>query len=170
MIRFVIATIAVALTVGLIARPNAPAPSTPVAAPPSAPEQAAAPQKLGNGYAATELTRADDGHFYADLMVNGTPVHFLVDTGATSIALTREDAQKIGLQFSEGEFTARAQTASGTVGLKPVLLDRVTLGPLEATQVEAAIVEEGLGQSLLGQSWLKQVGTVTIENDKMMLR
>jgi aspartyl protease family protein len=97
-------------------------------------------------------------------------VHFMVDTGASMVALTRDDAQRIGLQFSDGDFTGAAQTAGGQVKLKPVTLDRVTLGALEANQVEAAIVGEGLGQSLLGQSWLRQVGKVTIEGDRMVLR
>jgi aspartyl protease family protein len=133
--------------------------------------QGAAPQApVGNGYAQTTLPRAPDGHFYAEMRVNGTPVKFLVDTGASMVALTREDAQRIGLQFSDGDFTGTAETASGSVGLKPVMLDRVTLGPLEANGVEAAIVQQGLRQSLLGQSWLKRIGKVTIEGDQMVLR
>lgn len=124
----------------------------------------------GNGYASVRLARAADGHFYADAMVNGAPVRFMVDTGASSIALSAEDARRVGLAFSAGEFTGQAQTASGTVGIKPVALDRVTIGPLEATQVDAAIVEQGLGISLLGQSWLRRVGTVTINGDVMELR
>ncbi len=124
----------------------------------------------GNGFADVTLNRAADGHFYADAMVNGTAIHFLVDTGATTIALTREDAQRAGLQFSNDEFTASAQTANGPAALKPVTLNRVALGPLEANQVDAAIVDKGLNISLLGQNWLRQVGTVTIQGDRMVLR
>ncbi len=133
-------------------------------------QAAAPPAPVGNGYAQTTLPRAPDGHFYAELRVNGTPVKFLVDTGASMVVLTREDAQRIGLRFSDGDFTGTAQTASGSVGLKPVTLDRVSLGPLEANEVDAAIVQQGLGQSLLGQSWLKRIGKVTIEGDQMVLR
>jgi aspartyl protease family protein len=171
MMRFVIGTVAFAALVGMLSKSettdgklNPPVAATVESAP------AAPPTTVGNGFAETSLDRAPDGHFYADLMVNGTPVHFMVDTGASMVALTKEDAQRIGLQFSDGDFTGAAQTAGGQVKLKPVTLDRVTLGALEANQVEAAIVGEGLGQSLLGQSWLRQVGKVTIEGDRMVLR
>lgn len=170
MLRYVVGTVIVAAIFGYASQPPAtPAPAA-IAAPASAPTDEAALQRAGNGYAETILRRAPDGHFYADLMVNGAPIKFLVDTGATTVALTRDDAQRAGLQFSDGEFTGKAQTASGTVGVKPVTLDRVSLGALEATQVDASIIESGLTQSLLGQSWLKRVGTVTIEGDEMKLR
>ena len=172
MVKFIYGTIGFAALVGLVSRGGddtkvdpvavAPVSAVPSPAPPSAP--------VGNGYAQTVLPRAADGHFYAELRVNGTPVKFLVDTGASMVALTRADAQRVGLSFSDGDFTGVAQTASGSVGLKPVVLDRVTLGPLEATGVDAAIVQHGLGQSLLGQSWLKRIGKVTIEGDQMVLR
>ena len=71
---------------------------------------------MGNGYADAAIARSADGHFYADLMVNGAPVHFLVDTGASVVALTRDDAQKVGLQFSEGEFTRRPRRRPGQSG------------------------------------------------------
>ncbi len=175
MMRFVIGTLALALTVGFVSRSVTDRAGSPSATTATQVETiSSAPPistpKMGNGLAANELNRSPDGHFYADLMVNGAPVHFLVDTGASTVALTRQDAQKVGLQFSDGEFTSKAKTANGEVALKPVTLDRVTLGPLEATQVDAAIIDQGLDISLLGQSWLRRVGTVTIEGDRMVLR
>jgi aspartyl protease family protein len=128
------------------------------------------PSNIGNGYAETVLERSEDGHFYADIMINGAPIRALVDTGASMVALSKEDAQRVGLTFSPGEFTGSAQTAGGITAVKPVMLDRVTMGALEADRVEAAIVDQGLNQTLLGQSWLKRVGTVTIEGDRMVLR
>jgi aspartyl protease family protein len=172
MIRFILSILAFAFAVGMASRQTpkeAPAPLV-AAAGVSAPAETAKAPVIGNGFAETELARDEDGHFYADLMVNGAPIHFLVDTGATTVALTREDAQKAGLHFSEEEFTGTALTANGKVGLKRVILDRMALGPLEATQVEGAIIQQGLSQSLLGQSWLRHVGKVTIEGDKMLLR
>jgi aspartyl protease family protein len=144
-------------------------------APPSdrqAASPATAPADLpaGNGMAEVTLTRAGDGHFYADAMVNGAPVHFMVDTGATSVVLTKADAQAGGVQFSNGDFTAVGQGAGGTIALKPVTLDRVALGPVEARGVDAVVAEGGLNISLLGQSWLRRVGTVTISGDRMVLR
>jgi aspartyl protease family protein len=169
MVRFVIGTVALATLVGVMSRSETS--TAKLEGPPAlAAASVAPPPSVGNGFAETSLDRAPDGHFYADVMVNGTSIHFMIDTGASMVALTRDDAQRIGLQFSDGDFTGAAQTAGGQVKLKPVTLDRVTLGALEANQVEAAIVGDGLGQSLLGQSWLRQVGKVTIEGDRMVLR
>lgn len=124
----------------------------------------------GNGFASATLMRAPDGHFYADAMVNGAPVRFMVDTGATSVALTKADAQTIGLQFNDAEFTAAGEGAGGAINLKPITLDRVAVGAVEATSVSGVIGDSSLKQSLLGQSFLSRVGTVKIEGDRMELR
>lgn len=124
----------------------------------------------GNGYASVAIERAPDGHFYADALVNGASIRFMVDTGASTIALNRADAQAAGLQFGAGEFTGTGQGVGGAVALKPVMLDRVKIGAVEARDVEAAVIDGELGVSLLGQSWLRRVGTVSIEGDQMVLR
>ncbi len=141
----------------------------PVAAPPPARDKGAI-EVAKDGSAETILHRASDGHFYADARINGTVVRLLVDTGASIVALTRADAEKVGLRFKEEEFTASADTAGGKVALKQVTLDRVALGPVESTHVDAAIAGPELTQSLLGQSWLAEVGHVTIDGDVMTLR
>src|SRR3546814_11309539 len=79
-----------------------------------------------------------DGHFYADAQVGAATVHFLIDTGATAVALSRADAQRAGISPRAGEFTGTARTANGTVPLKPVTIDRIRIGPLEARNVAGA--------------------------------
>jgi aspartyl protease family protein len=116
------------------------------------------------------LPRAPDGHFYAEALVNGAPIRFIVDTGATRVALTRADAQRAGLTFTDADFTGTAKGAGGDVKIATVQLDRVTLGPHDARQVDAAIVAGDMSVSLLGQSWLKTIGTVSISNNTMVLR
>jgi aspartyl protease family protein len=165
--------IALALIVGFAAAgPDKPDTAAPVM--PEKPEVKEEPkpevETMGNGSANTVLERESDGHFYANVMVNGSPIRFLVDTGASSVALSRRDAQAAGLQFSDNEFTGRGSAASGEVAFKPILLDRVGIGPLEATDVEAVVLEGDVDISLLGQSWLRRIGSVTIEGDKMVLR
>jgi aspartyl protease family protein len=115
------------------------------------------------------LSRASDGHFYADVSVESADLHMLVDTGASVIALTGSDAEAIGLQWSEDELFPIARGASGDVIGKPVRLDRVRLGDLEAENVDAVIVPRGLDISLLGQSFLGQVGKVEIADGQMVL-
>jgi aspartyl protease family protein len=127
-------------------------------------------EAAGNGLADVTLTRSADGHFYADAIINGATIHVLVDTGATTVALSRADAQAAGLQFSEGDFTGTAQTAGGDIKLKPVTLDRVGIGAVEARNVDAVVVDSKMNVSLLGQSWLRRVGNVQIAGDRMVLR
>jgi aspartyl protease family protein len=129
-----------------------------------------AAEPAGNGIAEATIERAGDGHFYADAQVNGTPVRFLVDTGATTVALTREDAQRAGLSFSATDFDETARGAGGAIATKSVTLDRVAVGPVEASAVDAVVAESKLAHSLLGQSFLSRVRTVTIAGDRMVLR
>lgn len=124
----------------------------------------------GNGFAEATLSRAADGHFYADAQVNGATVRFLVDSGASAVVLTRADAQRAGVPAGPGDFTAVAQGAGGDVRLKPVMLDRVAIGPVAARSVQGAVAEDDLHVSLLGQSFLARVGTVAIAGDRMVLR
>ena len=72
-------------------------------------------EELGKSYGGREVVieRKSDGHFYADAMVNGQLVRFLVDTGATGVALTAKDARHVGIFFSPGEFTVVGKGASG---------------------------------------------------------
>ncbi len=134
------------------------------------PEIEGAVPSAGNGFARFTARRAPDGHFYADVRINGATSRMLIDTGATSILLTRDDARRAGIQARSGEFTATGQTAGGTIALKPVRIDRVALGPVSSRDVPAMVAEHDLDISLLGQSFLERVGTVEISGDEMTLR
>ncbi len=127
-----------------------------------------ASRKVASGQGIT-LDRAPDGHFYADARVNGTNVHFMVDTGATGVALSVEDASRVGLPYYASEFTAVGRGASGEVRGKLVTLDRVTLGGKSVSSVSGAILE-GSEMSLLGQSFLGQMGSIEIKGDTMVIR
>jgi aspartyl protease family protein len=116
------------------------------------------------------LDRKSDGHFYAMVEVNGRPVRFLVDTGASAIALTADDAHALGFGWTPSELTIVGRGASGEVMGKIVELHHVKLGGKEAWNMRAAIIPEGLPVSLLGQSFLGQIGSVRIANDQMVLR
>ena len=100
-------------------------------------------------------------------MVNGAQIHFLVDTGASMVALTPDDAQRAGIALSNDRVVA--QGAGGSVEVTPVTIDRIAAGPLEARDVPGAVARE-LPISLLGQSFLSRVGNVQISGDRMTLR
>ncbi|HET7281102.1 MAG TPA: TIGR02281 family clan AA aspartic protease [Sphingomicrobium sp.] len=116
-----------------------------------------------------ELTRDSNGYFYADVQINGAPVHMVVDTGATVIALSRDDARAAGIATSIGMNDVVGQGADGVVKGEQVSLDRVTLGGKTVEGVPAVVLSSG-GQSLLGQSFLDKFASVKIEGDKMVLR
>ena len=121
------------------------------------------------GQDVVELKREPDGHFYADVEINNMPIRILVDTGASGIALTRDDARRAGLPVSVGMFDVVGEGASGDVHGEYVKLDTVRLGKETAREVPAVILDGG-NQSLLGQSFLRQFDTVEIKGDRMILR
>jgi aspartyl protease family protein len=142
----------------------------PPAEPAAASDEPSTPEiqlQVGNGYVSQELARSSDGHFYADAMVNGARIRFMVDTGATFVALTREDAQRAGILI--GSDRAEAMGAGGAFEVTPVTIDRIAIGALAATDVQGAVADE-LSISLLGQSFLSRVGTVEIRGDRMVMR
>lgn len=145
-------------------------PQPPVQPPLSSAPQAPATERepVGNGEAAYEIKRSADNHFYAEAQVNGALIRFLVDTGASSVVLTRDDAQRAGI--IAGEFSAEAIGAGGRVRLMPTAIGRLALGSLEASDVPAMVAESGLPVSLLGQSYLAKIGSVSIQGNLMVLR
>ncbi|HEY1287286.1 MAG TPA: retropepsin-like aspartic protease [Burkholderiales bacterium] len=96
------------------------------------------------------------GHFVGEGMVNGTPVRFLVDTGASSIALPASLAQRAGIDFRKGE-PGLSNTANGLVPVYRVSLATVKLGEIELNSVDAVVFEAGLDTALLGMSFLNRV-------------
>lgn len=118
-------------------------------------------------YASRELARGPDGHFYTDAQVNGVTIRFLVDTGATVVMLTREDAQRAGIALPVER--ALAMGVGGTVSVAPVTISRLAIGTVEARSIQAAVADQ-LPVSLLGQNFLAQFGSVEIRGDTMVLR
>ena len=121
------------------------------------------------GHDVVELKREPDGHFYADVEINNMPIRILIDTGASGIALTRDDARRAGLPVAVGMFNVVGEGASGDVHGEYVTLDTVRLGKETAREMPAVILDGG-NQSLLGQSFLRQFDTVEIKGDRMILR
>lgn len=117
----------------------------------------------------TVLQRERNGHFYVHAKVNGELVRFLVDTGATGVALTVEDAKRVGLNFSNGEFEHVGQGAAGPIRGKLVMLDDVEVDGKKVSNVSGAILD-GAHISLLGQSYLSRMGEVQMRGDYMVLR
>jgi aspartyl protease family protein len=146
---------------------SAPAVPSPANASASAPPSPSMPDESGAGVV---LQRESNGHFFATANINGRDIRFLVDTGATAVALTSHDAEAMGLYWSPAELTKVGRGVNGDVMGKAVIVPIITIGDLEARNVKAAIIPDGLDVSLLGQTFLSQVKSVNISGDKMTLR
>ena len=124
---------------------------------------------LPAGLTEVRFAQSADGHFYADAMVNGAPVRFLVDTGSTTVALTEEDAERAGVEFDPDSFGLLGEGASGFVRGQTVTLDKVEVGAIAVTDIKAAVVENA-SMSLLGVPVLDQIDEIVIRKDEMVLR
>ncbi|MFC3100487.1 retropepsin-like aspartic protease family protein [Altererythrobacter lauratis] len=115
------------------------------------------------------LARAADGHFYADVRVDGQDVRMLVDTGASVVALTGADAEAMGFVWNEDDVRIVARGASGPVAGVPVVIGQIALGNHEAADVPGVIIPRGLDISLLGQSFLGTFREVRMADGQMIL-
>jgi aspartyl protease family protein len=135
----------------------------------SGPSVSTSSASSSNSGSEVRLVRNRDGHFYADVDVNGTSVEFMIDTGATSIALTPEDARRVGVALDTDDRTYVGQGAGGALTGQFVRLDRVRLGSRSASGMDAAVID-GASTNLLGQSFLSQFQEVSVRGDVMTLR
>jgi aspartyl protease family protein len=116
-----------------------------------------------------EVPRARDGSFYLTLEIDGTPVKFVVDTGASDVVLTREDAGRIGIDVENLAFFATATTANGEVPIAPVTLGRVQLGAISDRNLRATVNGGELFNSLLGMTYLNRFQRIEIAGNTLIL-
>lgn len=128
----------------------------------------APPLRTGNGQAV--IRKEANGHFWTRADVNGHPIRLMVDTGASVVVLTEEDARRAGLDPDSLPRTAKAQTAGGTVDAAPVTLKRIVIDGVEARNVQAMVMTDGLKHSLLGMSFLSQMSGWQVTEGAMVLR
>lgn len=118
----------------------------------------------------TVLERESNGHFYTHAKVNDAGlVNFVVDTGATVVALTVEDAERLGIPVDPSEFTVVGEGASGYVRGKDIMLASVEVDGKRVENVRGVVLE-GSRMSLLGQAYLSRMGEVEMSGDYMVLK
>jgi aspartyl protease family protein len=117
------------------------------------------------------LVADTSGHYFIEPTVNGGRIRMMVDTGATTVSLTREDAGRIGVNPSPTDFTISASTANGIVFVAPVMLREVAIGDISVRNVIAVVHPQNkLAHSLLGMSFLSRLSHVEIGGGRLVLR
>lgn len=116
------------------------------------------------------IPRDSRGHFQVNGRVEGRYMGFMVDTGASVIALTARDAARLGLRPPQREFTTEVKTANGTVRAARAQLNRVEINDVVVRDVDALIVpDEALSENLLGLSFLSRLRRFEYSNGKLVL-
>src|SRR5579863_2454407 len=143
-----------------------------IGAAPAAPAvRATLPAEKASGYARSIVVPRDArGHFQVEALVDGQRLNFMVDTGASVIALTASDAARLGIHPASHEFAAEVRTANGTVRAAPAQLDAVEVGDLVVRDVAALVLpDEALSDNLLGLSFLSRLRRFEYSNGKLVL-
>lgn len=116
-----------------------------------------------------EVPRGPAGHFNLTVDVDGVPVNFLVDTGATDVVLSLKDAKRVGLDPAKLAFIGSAQTANGSVKTASATVESLSLGSLTFERVRVSVNGGEMDQSLLGMSFLSRIGRLEIADNKLIL-
>ena len=121
--------------------------------------------------AITELQADKSGHFVTDADINGRNVRVLVDTGATVVALSYEDASSVGLRPGSLVFNVPVSTANGVAQAARVKLDQVSIDGIEVEDVEGLVLPQGaLRGTLLGMSFLSRLDSFKVEDGVLYLK
>ena len=116
-----------------------------------------------------QVPRSADGHYYLQLLVDGSPVTFMVDTGASQVVLSDRDAERLGIDTDSLNYFGRAQTANGVVRTAPVKLGTVQLGEFSDTGITAWVNDGEMEQSLLGMDYLQRFSSVSFTDGTLIL-
>ncbi|WP_449253558.1 retropepsin-like aspartic protease family protein [Brevundimonas naejangsanensis] len=119
---------------------------------------------------APSVTRAADGHYWAEATVEGRPMRMLVDTGASVVTLSRADAERLGVRLKAHDFSHTLNTASGQVPAARVLLTSLSVAGVEMTSVEALVIDRDMPAALLGMSFLGRLSAFEARPDGLILR
>ena len=132
---------------------------------------AARRQKPANLGSIVEIEAENNGHFNAEAEINGRPIEVMIDTGATMVALSYEDAERAGILLNDADFTRAVSTANGIARVAPVTLDRVSIGNITVRDVPAAVAERGrMRTSLLGMSFLSRLSRFDMRSGRLVMQ
>jgi aspartyl protease family protein len=131
----------------------------------------AAPRATLAGSPTVTIRAGAHGHYFASAEINGRSIEVLVDSGASIVALSHEDAQRAGIFIRESDYNQRVSTANGYARVAAVMLERVSVGDITVRNVLASVSEPGsLTTSLLGMSFLSRLQRVDIRSGVLHLQ
>lgn len=117
------------------------------------------------------LRMSENGHFMSKAQINGRTIQVMVDTGASTVALSHEDARKAGFRPDDLDFDRPVSTANGIVKAARVRIDRIEVGGILVERVDAMVLPKGaLSGSLLGMSFLSRLDSFEVKNGVLHLR
>lgn len=123
----------------------------------------------GNANQRVFLDRGASGRFYVDGEINGRTIKFVVDTGATTVALTKADAERLGVTISRLRPLGLASSAGGPTRMYRLRLSSITIGNIAVRDIQAVVVPAASGRSLLGMTFLSRLKSYGVQNGKMYL-
>jgi aspartyl protease family protein len=142
--------------------------------------QTPSPERAAGAASAEDYASADGdqlvveagawGHFHVVAEIGGREIGFLVDTGASVVALSEEDAETIGYAIHQLDYSGQANTANGVARLAPIMIDEITIGDNVITNVQGAVIEGHTGKSLLGMTFLRKLAGFQVRNNRLFLR
>jgi aspartyl protease family protein len=144
---------------GIVASRGEPQDATPPAEP-----------RMSSGGRSVEIRASRNGHYETRAYVNGRSIDVMVDTGATVVALTWNDARAAGIHVRDSDFKQRVSTANGEARVAPVTLDSVSIADITVRNVRAVVAEpDRLETTLLGMSFLSRLGKAEMSRGTLVL-
>ena len=133
-------------------------------------DQAVQSQGAASGAEPASIRKSADGHYWAEAKVDGKAVRFLVDTGATAVSLTLEDARRLGIDTARLDYVYDVITADGKTRAAAVKLASISIAGAQVRNVDALVIEKGLNASLLGMSYLGRLHSFEATQSALILK
>lgn len=132
--------------------------------------QAQGPQEVRTRSRKVRLRGDRRGHFNVKARVGGRTVPFVVDTGATAVAINLRTARRLGLRVRKQDFTGRSSTANGIVAYAPATIPEIRIGGIKVRNVRAAVLpDRALSTNLLGMTFLSRLKRFAVEGNGLVM-
>lgn len=128
------------------------------------------PSSSSSSGSSVELRADRLGHFSTSAQINGSSIDVMVDTGASIVALTWEDAQRAGIYVGPADFTHRVNTANGLAKVAPITISSISIGGITVRDVKGTVSEPGrLNGTLLGMTFLGKLSRAELKRNTLVL-